>query len=235
MLIGNMKTPVLYLTAVALIALTIPFHSPAAEVAKEGAEVGKWTMDYESATKLAKEKKLPLLLNFTGSDWCGWCKLMDGNVYAKPEWSEFAAKNLVLVTIDFPQDKTIVPPRFVSKNEELKGKFGIRGFPTYVILDSDAETKLGQLGAGQDKTPESFIKEVEGALRFRQASIDAKVAALGTEKGAEYKAAMEGVKKAESALRDWIGTGPQKNAENDKKYEAFKKDILDAHAKIDSF
>jgi thioredoxin-related protein len=223
------------LAVVALIALTAPFSSPASEVAKEGAEVGKWTMDYEAATKLAKDKKLPLLLNFTGSDWCGWCKLMDGNVYAKSEWNEFAAKNLVLVTIDFPQDKSIVPPRFVAKNEELKGKFGIRGFPSYVILDSDADTKLGQLGAGQDKTPESFIKEVEGVLRFRQANIDSKVAALGATKGAEYKAAMDGVKKAESALRDWIGTGPQKNAENDQKFEVFKKGILDAHAKLDSF
>jgi len=214
---------------------SLTLNITANEVATSDAEVGKWTMDYAAATALAKEKKLPMLLNFTGSDWCGWCKLMDGNVYAKPEWSAFAEKNLVLVTLDFPKDKSIVPPRFVDKNNELKTKFGIRGFPSYVILDSDAETKLGQLGAGKDKTPESFIEEVEGVLRFRPANIDAKVAALGQEKGAAYKAAMDGVKKAEGALQEWLKTRPQRNEENDKKFAAYKQGINDAHAKLDAF
>ena len=102
----------------ALILCTVKLG--ASEVATEGAEVGKWTMDYAAAAKLAKEKNLPMLLNFTGSDWCGWCKIMDGNVYAKPEWSEFAGKQLVLVTFDFPQDKSIVPERLTSQNNEMK-------------------------------------------------------------------------------------------------------------------
>ena len=207
----------------------------ASEVATEGAEVGKWTMDYAAAAKLAKEKNLPMLLNFTGSDWCGWCKIMDGNVYAKPEWSEFAAKQLLLVTLDFPKDKSIVPQRLVAQNNELKDKFGIRGYPTYIILDSDGETKIGQLGAGKEKTPASFIGEVEGVLRFRKASIDAKVAALGKEKGAEYLAAIDAKASTETALKDWIATKPERNDENNKKFEEFKTGIEAAKAKVESF
>ena len=55
------------------------------KVQLEGAKLGHWTMDFDAATKLAAEKKVPLMLNFTGSDWCGWCKLMDKNVFAEAE------------------------------------------------------------------------------------------------------------------------------------------------------
>ena len=128
------------------------------KVQLEGAEAGKWTMDYEAAVELAAKKKLPMMLNFTGSDWCGWCKLMDKGVFAQDEWKEFATKNVILVTLDFPKDKSIVPEKYVSQNNELKQQFGVRGYPTYVVLDSDGKSKLGQLGAGRDKTPASFIK-----------------------------------------------------------------------------
>ncbi len=129
----------------------------------DGAEAGHWTMDFDAAVKLAAEKKLPMMLNFTGSDWCGWCKLMDKNVFAEEVWQKFAADKVVLVTLDFPKDKTIVPEKYVSRNNELKDQFGVRGFPTYVVLDSDGKTKLGQLGAGKDKTPATFIDEFKGS------------------------------------------------------------------------
>lgn len=226
----------------AKLALTIAILVPAAgeslhanEVATEGAEVGQWTMDFAAASALAREKDLPMLLNFTGSDWCGWCKLMDGNVFAKPDWEEYASDQIILVTLDFPRDKSIVPEKFVSQNEELKGKFGIRGYPSYVLLDSDAETKIGQLGAGREKTPASFIEEVEGVLQFRQSIIDAKVEALGETKGAEYLASMEAFRSAESALKDWLATRPERNDENNQKFEGFQKAIEEAREKMTSF
>ena len=64
----------------------------AEKVQTEGAEAGVWTMDMDAAKKLAKKKKLPLVLNFTGSDWCGWCKLMEKNVFTKESWRKYAKK-----------------------------------------------------------------------------------------------------------------------------------------------
>jgi len=217
-----------------LMAVT-SLSSTASEVAKEGAAVGLWTMDFEAASKLAKEKDLPMLLNFTGSDWCGWCQLMDENVYAKPEWKEFAAKQLVLVTLDFPNDKSIVPAGFVARNGRLQEQFKVGGYPTYVILDADASTELGRLGAGEDKTPASFIKEVTGVLRFRPANVEAKIKELGEEKGAAYRAALAEVNAAQKEFETWIQTGPTKTDENVAKFEAFTSRMEKATQALDAF
>lgn len=204
------------------------------KVQLDGAKAGHWTMDYDAATKLAAEKELPMLLNFTGSDWCGWCKLMDKNVFAEKDWKKFAADNVILVTIDFPKDKSIVPEKFVDRNKELQKKFGVRGYPTYIILESDGETKLGQLGAGKDKTPESFIEEFKGVVRMSDASVEAFCKAH-PDKAEAYKEALAGVKSAEKELKDWIETKPERNEENQKKFEGFRKSIEAANAKLAEF
>jgi thiol:disulfide interchange protein len=132
----------------------------AASPVTKGAKAGEWTMDFDAAKTLAREKNLPILINFTGSDWCGWCKLMDKLVFSKPEWSAYATNSLVLVFIDFPRDKTLVPMHFVSRNEALSRQFGVEGYPTYILLATDGATRLGQLGASRNATPEAFIADI---------------------------------------------------------------------------
>ena len=95
------------------------------KVALEGAKIGQWTMDYTAALAEAKKSELPLLLNFTGSDWCGWCKLMDKTVFSQQELPDYAAKIMLLVTLDSPSDKSIVPEKYVASNVERKQKFGV--------------------------------------------------------------------------------------------------------------
>ncbi len=136
-----------------------------ATVAVNGAEVGKWTQDFEAAQKLAVEKQLPLLINFTGSDWCFWCKLMDKNVFAKDEWKEWAKDKIVLAYINFPRNPKLVPPNFVKRNQELQSKYGVRGYPTYILLYTDGKTVWGQLGASRDATPETFTKQIEEIMK----------------------------------------------------------------------
>lgn len=204
------------------------------EVQIDGAKVGHWTMDFEAASKLAKEKNVPMMLNFTGSDWCGWCKLMDKGVFAKDEWKKYADKNVVLVTLDFPNDKSIVPEKYVARNKELQRQFAVRGYPTYIVLDSDGETQLGRLGAGRDKTPAEFIKEFKDVTRFSSASVAA-YSKKHPGKAKAYKAALAEVRAAQKALRDWISTGPERNPANDKKYEVFKKRITAASEALDKF
>lgn len=205
-----------------------------AKVQLEGAKVGHWTMDYDAAVKLAKEKKIPMMLNFTGSDWCGWCKLMDKSVFAKEDWVKYAEKNAILVTLDFPNDKAIVPEKYVSRNTELKEKFGVGGFPTYVVLDSDGKTKLGQLGAGRDKTPESFIEEFKGVIQLSAANIAA-YAKKNPDKADAYKKAIADSAASKKALADWIATRPERNDENTRKFETFQKSITDAETKLKGF
>jgi thioredoxin-related protein len=207
----------------------------ASEVAKDGAEVGKWTMDFDAATKLAKEKKIPILLNFTGSDWCSWCKLMDEAVYAKKEWLDYASTKLVLVTLDYPQDETIVPEKYKARNGRLQEQFKVEGYPTYVLVDSDGTTEVGRLGAGQEKTPKSFITEIEDTLRLAPSTIEKKIVELGPEKGAQLRAAVDKMNAIETEFKTWLESGPQRNDENDKKFEGFQKRLEEAHKAIAAF
>ena len=90
---------------------------------------------------------------------------MDKNVFAKKAWMEYAVKNIVLVTIDFPRDKKIVPENFVQRNKKLAKEFGVAGYPTYILMDGDGKTRIGKLGAGRGKTPKSFIGEINTLMK----------------------------------------------------------------------
>ncbi|MBQ7667091.1 MAG: thioredoxin family protein [Kiritimatiellae bacterium] len=159
-----MKTKFLSLPKFAVVAAALCASTVAAsfaqDVATEGAEAGKWTQDYDAAMALARKEKLPVILNFTGSDWCGWCKLMQRQVFSKGEFAAWAAGRVVLVTIDFPRDQSLVPERFRTRNGTLATMYGIRGYPTYVVLDAAGEV-AGRLGASRDASVERFTADFE--------------------------------------------------------------------------
>jgi protein disulfide-isomerase len=94
-----------------------------------------WITDFEEAKKLAAEKNAPIIANFSGSDWCGWCIKLDREVLSKPEFLDYAKDNLVLLNLDFParkqQDKAIA-----DQNKALAAKYGIKGYPTILVLDA---------------------------------------------------------------------------------------------------
>lgn len=167
----------------------------------DGATVGKWTMDIEAAKKLAAEKQLPILLDFSGTDWCGWCKIMEENVFTKPEWKDYAKENLVMVLLDYPSDKSLVPEKYVARNDALKTEYGVKGFPTFVVLDSDGTTELGRLGSGQNKTPASFQAELELLFRNQPKAVAEYVASLSPEAQVEFKALNDKIVAAKAAKK----------------------------------
>jgi thioredoxin-related protein len=227
--------------------LALCLNTVMAKPVTEGAEPGQWTQDYEAALKVAAEKNLSLMLNFTGSDWCGWCKLMDKSVFAEDEWSAYAKKNLMLVTLDFPRDKSIVPAKWVSRNNELKGKFGVRGYPTYIVIDKDGETKLGQLGASRGATPKDFIAKTDDVIFFSESALATFAKSIPEGKAKDFDALMarrgkalkqldkanEELTVAKKPLGEWKKTRPKKNAENDKIFAGFQKDIAPAAKKVE--
>lgn len=119
-------------------------------------QVLNWKTDFAQARATAADSKRFMLLDFTGSDWCPWCIRMDKEVFERPVFADFAAKHLVLVKLDFPRSK---PQPAVEKlqNEQLAQKFGIQGYPTYVLLDStgnEVRRQEGYLPGG----PAEFIR-----------------------------------------------------------------------------
>src|SRR5262245_56640034 len=106
-----------------------------ASVATHARAEDAWLTSYADALKLASKEKKVVLMDFTGSDWCGWCKKLKAEVFDKPEFSAWAKKNAVLLEVDFPQGKP-QSEELKKQNTELQEKFKIEGFPTIVFLDA---------------------------------------------------------------------------------------------------
>ncbi len=138
------------------LAAALP-HSLSFHVSAFGAEAS-WETDLKKAQTEAKTSNKLMLLDFTGSDWCGWCIRLDREVFSKPEFKEYAAKNLVLVELDFPRMKSQADS-LKRQNEELASKYGIEGFPTIIVLNGEGR-KVGQLGY-MEGGASAFIAELE--------------------------------------------------------------------------
>ena len=147
------------LFAAAILAVA---SSVALAQAPGGAKADKlWVDDIESAFKEAARSKKMLFINFTGSDWCYWCKIADKNIFAKSEWREFSRK-FVCLKVDFPRANA-PSQEVMAKRSELMKKFGVRGFPTFVLVDS-GRTELARFSAGR-KSASEFVSEVEKAVK----------------------------------------------------------------------
>jgi protein disulfide-isomerase len=118
-----------------------------------------WTEDLDKAKEYAARTKRPILLDFSGSDWCGWCIKLHDEVFSKDDFKAYADKNLVLVEIDFPRRKA-QPADIKARNSKLAAKHGVRGFPTILILDPSGEKVLGKTGYVRGG-PSAFIAEVK--------------------------------------------------------------------------
>ena len=103
-----------------------------------------WLTDLPKAQAQAKTEKKLVMLDFTGSDWCGWCIKLHKEVFSTPEFAEYAKKNLVLVEVDFPNKKKQTT-ELKAANQALQQKYKIQGYPTIIVLDGEGK-KVGQLG-----------------------------------------------------------------------------------------
>src|SRR5690349_19143489 len=86
------------------------------------AETGEWLTDFSVAKKKAREENKPVLILFTGSDWCPYCMKWEKEVFSQPEFKEYAQKNLVLLLVDFP-DKKPLPKAQARANDALQQKY----------------------------------------------------------------------------------------------------------------
>jgi protein disulfide-isomerase len=125
------------------------------------ARAADWTEDYSAGLAMAKKEHRLLVLDFTGSDWCVWCKRTDKEVFATQKFKDYADKNLVLVKVDFPN---AIPQtdQVKAQNARLKEKYEIEGFPTLVVLDPSEKIVVKQVGY-LEGGPDAFIAELPKA------------------------------------------------------------------------
>jgi protein disulfide-isomerase len=118
-----------------------------------------WTTNYAKAVEQAKAEDKAILLDFTGSDWCGWCMKMKKETLDTPMFKDYAGKNLVLVEVDFPHNKP-QSDQVKAQNQELSDKFGASGFPTFVVVSKTGRV-LGKQVGYLEGGPEAFIAELK--------------------------------------------------------------------------
>lgn len=121
----------------------------------------EWQTDYEQALATAKAGNKCVLLDFTGSDWCGPCIQMNKTVFSKTAFLNYAEKNLILIEVDYPQRKKLTE-KVTKQNERLMHQYGIdnSGFPTVILLNPDGKI-LGQLEGYGGERPADIIAWVE--------------------------------------------------------------------------
>ncbi|MCP4178388.1 MAG: thioredoxin family protein [bacterium] len=111
-----------------------------------------WGTNWKEAQKLAATQNKPILMDFSGSDWCGWCIKLDKEVFSKTAFKEFAKKNLILFLADFPSQKQQTSD-VKKQNAKLAKQYGVQGYPTVLLVDSKGKIlfKTGYAPGGAEK------------------------------------------------------------------------------------
>lgn len=118
-----------------------------------------WMTDWEAAKAKAKAENKPILINFTGTDWCGWCIRIEKEVFSKKEFQEYAAKNLILMEVDFPKKKE-QSAELKTQNKALDKEFKIEGYPTIFLLDAEGKKISEDIGY-REGGPEAYAKHLQ--------------------------------------------------------------------------
>lgn len=186
----------------ALLALLI--LSPRAFAKEEG-----WETDLDTALAKAQKADKPVLVDFSGSDWCVWCKRLDKEVFSQDAFKKFAAENLILCVLDFPRDKSLVPPEQAKKNIEYRDRYPIEGYPTVFLMDPDGSVflKTGYRRGGAEAYAEFLQKVLTARAKVKEF--------LGSDKKPglkEAKAALDKIPEDAKVLRALlvISTFPEK-------------------------
>jgi thioredoxin-related protein len=129
----------------------------------------KWHTDVKEAIAIGNKEKKPLLMFFTGSDWCGWCIRLQKEVLKTPEFEKWANANVILVELDYPR-RTAQTPEIKQQNSELQQAFSIQGFPTICFANgTNKDGKVNFQGLGTTGYvaggPTAWLEVANGILK----------------------------------------------------------------------
>lgn len=167
-------TPKFMKTKLIACAAILAFHS-AAFAGGEG-----WSSDFAAAKKEATESKKDLLVDFTGSDWCGVCIVLNKEVFSQEPFKAGVKDSFVLVEVDFPKDKSKLSEDTIKQNEELMQKYSIQSFPQIVLCDADGKPFAAT--GYQPGGPEAYVKHLN-ELRANKGKRDEAFASAAKKEG----------------------------------------------------
>ena len=118
-----------------------------------------WTDEFDGAKAQARAQGKDLLMDFTGSDWCGWCIKLHKEVFDQAAFRDSIHESFILVKIDFPRDQSLVTDETRAQNAELLKQYPIQGYPTIFLTDADGRP-YAQTGYQPDG-PEKYLAHLE--------------------------------------------------------------------------
>ncbi len=122
-----------------------------------------WMHDFEAAKAKAVKEGKPIFINFTGTDWCGWCIKLEKEVFSKKAFQDYAKEHLVLVEVDFPKKKEQTA-EVKAQNAKLDKEYGVEGYPTLYLLDAQGKKLTEDIGY-REGGPEAYVEHLKSLLK----------------------------------------------------------------------
>jgi protein disulfide-isomerase len=122
-----------------------------------------WMHDFEAAKAKAVKEGKPIFINFTGTDWCGWCIKLEKEVFSKKAFQDYAKDNLVLVEVDFPKKKEQTA-ELKEQNKKLDKEYGVEGYPTLYLLDATGKKLTEDIGY-REGGPEAYVEHLKSLIK----------------------------------------------------------------------
>ena len=121
-------------------------------------QAAEWQTDYAKASTNAAKAGRFMMLDFCGSDWCGWCMKLDKEVFKQKDFMDYAKTNLVCIQLDFPRQKKL-SKMLQEQNTTLAKKYEIQGYPTVIILSPEGDL-VGRTGY-QEGGPKKYVDSLK--------------------------------------------------------------------------
>ncbi|MEZ4912054.1 MAG: thioredoxin family protein [Saprospiraceae bacterium] len=163
---------ILKIIVIFFLSLPVIMNAQTSESSQEiyKAEIEGWLVNIDEAYAISNKTGKPIMANFTGSDWCGWCKRLKASVFDKEEFKTWARENVVLLELDFPSRKKI-PDAIRAQNTSLQQAFGVNGYPTIWVfhLKKDLEKNQFMIEAlgktGYSPSVQEFTDGVDSMMK----------------------------------------------------------------------
>ena len=124
-----------------------------------------WENDFNKAKSVAKLDEKPLLIFFTGSDWCGPCKMLVADFFESEKFSEFSKNEFILYEADFPRNKDLVTDKQIGDNNKLKRKYKVTSFPTVIIVNANGKVLAKRKGYNLMRDTSYYFNFIESVLK----------------------------------------------------------------------
>ena len=135
-------------------------------------QAAEWMTDFDAAKAKAKKEGKAILMEFTGSDWCGWCVRLRSTILDSRDFQQYAKDKFVLLEVDIPRNVNKIGAAQHARNRAIAAQYNISTYPTILVLDADG-TVLGGFIGGRDSL-QSVISPLNEALNNSKKATEAR-------------------------------------------------------------